>query len=102
MAWNRAAPEALVRAMRAPASAAAGRKRSRMRGGCGTPTPPAGPATPLVRGGSRDGSGSPIEPGVGQTGVIGLAVEQMDEGRLPRAFVGVAAQGADSGGGELG
>jgi hypothetical protein len=44
---------------------------------------------------SRDGSGSPIELGVGQTGVIALAVEQMDEGRLPRAFVGVAAQHAD-------
>jgi hypothetical protein len=44
---------------------------------------------------SRDGSGSPIELGVGQTGVITLAVEQMDEGRLPRAFVGLAAQRVD-------
>ena len=50
---------------------------------------------------SRDGSGSPIELGVGQTGVIGLAVEQMDEGRLPRAFVGVAAQHADQMAGNL-
>jgi len=50
---------------------------------------------------SRDGSGSPIELGVGQTGVIGLAVEQMDAGRLPRAFVGVAAQHADQVGGKL-
>jgi len=44
---------------------------------------------------SRDGSGSPIELSVGQAGVITLAVEQMDEGRLPRAFVGVAAQRVD-------
>ena len=44
---------------------------------------------------SRDGSGSPIELGVSQTGVIGLAVEQMDADRLPRAFVGVAAQYVD-------
>jgi hypothetical protein len=32
--------------------------------------------------------------------VIALAVEQMDEGRLPRAFVGVAAQRADQVAGE--
>jgi hypothetical protein len=44
---------------------------------------------------SRDGSGSPIELGVGQAGVIALAVEQMDECWLPRAFVGVAAQRVD-------
>ena len=44
---------------------------------------------------SRDGSGSPIELGVGQTGVIAPTVEQMDEGRLPSAFVGAAAQHAD-------
>ena len=50
---------------------------------------------------SRDGPGSPIELGVGQSGVIGLAVEQMDEGRLPRAFVGVAAQHADQVAGKL-
>ena len=50
---------------------------------------------------SRDGSGSPIELGVGQTGVIGLAVEQMDAGRLPRAFVGVAAKHADQVAGKL-
>ena len=50
---------------------------------------------------SRDGSGPPIELGVGQTGVIALAVEQMDKGRLPRAFVGVAAQHADQVAGKL-
>jgi hypothetical protein len=50
---------------------------------------------------SRDGSGSPIELGVGQTGVIALAVEQMDEGRLPRAFFDVAAQRADQVAGKL-
>jgi hypothetical protein len=44
---------------------------------------------------SRDGSGSPIELGVGQTGVITLAFEQMDEGGLSRAFLGVAAQRVD-------
>jgi hypothetical protein len=44
---------------------------------------------------SRDGSGSPVELGVGKTGVIGLAIEQMDAGRLLRAFLGVAAQYAD-------
>jgi hypothetical protein len=33
--------------------------------------------------------------------VIGLAVEQMDEGRLLRAFVGVAAQHADQVAGKL-
>ena len=49
----------------------------------------------------RDGAGSPIELGVRQIGVIGLAVEQMDAGRLPRAFVGVAAQYADQVAGKL-
>ena len=44
---------------------------------------------------SGDGSGSPIELGVGQTGVIAPAVEQMDEGRLPSAFVGAVAKHAD-------
>ena len=33
--------------------------------------------------------------------MIGLAVEQMDAGRLPRAFVGVAAQYADQVAGKL-
>src|ERR1022692_4700694 len=50
---------------------------------------------------SRDGSGSLVELGVGQTCVIALAVEQMDAGRLPRAFVGLAAQHADQVAGKL-
>jgi hypothetical protein len=50
---------------------------------------------------SPNGSSSPIELGVGQTGVIALAAEQMDEGRLPRAFVGVATQHADQVAGKL-
>jgi len=49
----------------------------------------------------RDGSGPPIELGVGQAGVTGLAVEQMDAGRLPRALVGVAAQHTDQVAGKL-
>jgi hypothetical protein len=42
-----------------------------------------------------DGSGSLVELGVGQTGVIGLAVEQMNEGRLLWALVGLAVQDMD-------
>ena len=50
---------------------------------------------------SRDGSGALFQLGVRQDGVIGLAVEQMDECRLIRAFLGVAAQRADQVAGKL-
>src|SRR3990172_3391623 len=121
MAWNRAALEAFVRAMRATASAATAWERPRMRRGgrhrYATGVQAAEESRNEVEAGridqqhalagnahvlqaSRDGSSSPIELGVGQTGVIGLAVEQMDEGRLPRAFVGVAAQREDQGAGK--
>ncbi len=44
---------------------------------------------------SRDGSGSPIELGVGQAGLIGLVVDQLDAGFLLWAFVRVASQHGD-------
>jgi hypothetical protein len=50
---------------------------------------------------SRDGAGSPIELGVAQLGLLGLAVDQMDAGRLPRSFVGMTAQHADQVAGKL-